>query len=651
MATFRFASSRVGVFLSRVFGPTRLVLFSIFVVVFLLCMVFIWTTRGAMANFSFLRQNGGAEGMIGAEKTLVDLSPWQTAQALAPLAVSAEETEFARDAERLADHEVDQAFAAALRQANLRAEHRTLTGDALALSQKMSQLSQAVHDDQTQVNNLTAASANSHGNGNKGQQVTTGNDGAGNDDLDLAKEQLGLDSDELNEAQLELDRATGDQRPQLEAELTAHEAAMKKYDSQSNGLAEPAVISAKRHSTLAGRLQGWFSQRSRHQLILQAQQRARDDATALATVHTALEAKYDAASQNTAASSSKPSDKSSKTADLVHLQEERADKQVLSINENRIQTEQQLAVVYGKWASQVGLQHRIVMHLILQSLALVVFILICMLLADVLVRWLTASTARDHRQMRTLRSVFELAVQVAGWLRILPVVFGPPQQTATILGLATAGITIVMQDFILAFFGWFVLMGKNGIHVGDWVEINGVGGEVAEIGLFNTLLLETGTLADKGLPTGRQISLLNSFAIRGQYFNFSTSGQWMWDEIGVTMPETVNSLKMVESIQKAALEETQKDANVAAQEWKQSSQVESLSAFTAAPVVSLVPSANGTDVHVRYVTRASERFDVRNRLYRRIIDLMHEGTGAANAEPAQGQTQERDERQTPGQAA
>lgn len=651
MATFRFASSRVGVFLSRVFGPTRLVLFSIFVVVFLLCMVFIWTTRGAMANFSFLRQNGGAEGMIGAEKTLVDLSPWQTAQALAPLAVSAEETEFARDAERLADHEVDQAFAAALRQANLRAEHRTLTGDALALSQKMSQLSQAVHDDQTQVNNLTAASANSHGNGNKGQQVTTGNDGAGNDDLDLAKEQLGLDSDELNEAQLELDRATGDQRPQLEAELTAHEAAMKKYDSQSNGLAEPAVISAKRHSTLAGRLQGWFSQRSRHQLILQAQQRARDDATALATVHTALEAKYDAASQNTAASSSKPSDKSSKTADLVHLQEERAEKQVLSINENRIQTEQQLAVVYGKWASQVVLQHRIVMHLILQSLALVVFILICMLLADVLVRWLTASTARDHRQMRTLRSVFELAVQVAGWLLILLVVFGPPQQTATILGLATAGITIVMQDFILAFFGWFVLMGKNGIHVGDWVEINGVGGEVAEIGLFNTLLLETGTLADKGLPTGRQISLLNSFAIRGQYFNFSTSGQWMWDEIGVTMPETVNSLKMVESIQKAALEETQKDANVAAQEWKQSSQVESLSAFTAAPVVSLVPSANGTDVHVRYVTRASERFDVRNRLYRRIIDLMHEGTGAANAEPAQGQTQERDERQTPGQAA
>jgi small-conductance mechanosensitive channel len=636
MLTFRFASSKVGETLSRVFGHARLVLLSVFVVLLVLCMVFIWTTRGAMANFSFLRQNGSADGTIGVQKTLVDPSPWKTAQALAPLAVSAEETEFARDAERLAGHEVDQAFAAALRQANLQAEHRTLTGDALALSQKADQLRQAVQDDQTQVNSLSMAAAGSHGNTNAGEQSTNSND-----QLDLAKEQLGLDSDELNEAQMELDRAEGDQRPQLQAELTAHEAAMKKYESESNGPAELAVISAKRHSTLAGRLEGWFAQRSRQQLILQALEHAREETVALTAEHTALETKNNAANLPAA------NGPGSKSTNLARLQEARAEKQLLGIYEDRIQTEQQLAIVYGKWSSQVELQHRIVMHLIVQSLAMVVFILICMLLADVVVRWLTSSTARDHRQMRTLRSVFELAVQVVGWLLILLVIFGKPQQTATILGLATAGITIVMQDFILAFFGWFFLMGKNGIHVGDWVEINGVGGEVAEIGLLNTLLLETGTLADKGLPTGRQISFLNSFAIRGQYFNFSTSGQWMWDEIGVTMPETVDSLKMVERIQKAAVEETQKDSNVAAQEWKQTSQAESLSAFTAAPVVSVVPSASGTDVHVRYVTRASARFEVRNRLYRRVIDLMREATGAGSS----GAEDEKEARQVPGQAA
>jgi small-conductance mechanosensitive channel len=51
----------------------------------------------------------------------------------------------------------------------------------------------------------------------------------------------------------------------------------------------------------------------------------------------------------------------------------------------------------------------------------------------------------------------------------------------TILGLVTAGLTVVFQDFILAFCGWFVLMGPNGVRVKDWVEIDGVGGEVVQL--------------------------------------------------------------------------------------------------------------------------------------------------------------------------
>ena len=87
---------------------------------------------------------------------------------------------------------------------------------------------------------------------------------------------------------------------------------------------------------------------------------------------------------------------------------------------------------------------------------------------------------------------------------ILLVIFGTPRETPTILGLATAALTIALQDFIIAFLGWFVLIGKNGIHVGDWVEINGVGGEVTEVRLFTTTLLETGTLADKGSADGTE---------------------------------------------------------------------------------------------------------------------------------------------------
>jgi small-conductance mechanosensitive channel len=264
------------------------------------------------------------------------------------------------------------------------------------------------------------------------------------------------------------------------------------------------------------------------------------------------------------------------------------------------------------------------LHLILQSFALIVFVGICMVLCDALVRRLMDRPALDRRRSQTLKSILELFIQVVGVLIILLIIFGTPRETPTILGLATAALTIALQDFIIAFLGWFVLIGKNGIHVGDWVEIDGVGGEVTDVRLFTTTLMETGTLADRGLPTGRRITFMNGFAIRGKYFNFSTSGQWMWDEISLSLPASKNVHDLLDRIQKAVVAETEKSADLAEQEWKRGAHGGSLSNFSATAVENLRPSASGIDVLVRYVTRASERFEVRNRLYQKLIEILRD---------------------------
>jgi small-conductance mechanosensitive channel len=583
------------------------------VALLVLCLVFSWTTRDSMAHLSFFSGRGNIRSLANSKKTLVDLRPWQTAEALAPLAVTAEETEYAHGAERLADHEVDQAFAAALRVASAQALHRNLTGEALALSQKVEQLQQLIKEDQALVDRLSSASGLQAKPAKDAAQPT-----ASANDLEVAKAQLGLDTDQLADVQMELNRASGDDRAQIQNELAAHEALMSKYDGEARSRGELAILSARRHGTLTGRLKGWKSQLDRYALIQQAMQQAQADVATLTAEHQTLEAKANA---STAALGSNTQDLASRLASITERAEQR---QLLTICNDRIQTQQQLAAVYGKWSAQVLLQHRTLSHLILQSLELIVFILICIVLCDALVRWLTANPALDRRQMQTLRSVLRLGIQVVGGLLILLVIFGWPRQISTIVGLATAGLTIAMQDFILAFFGWFALIGKYGIRVGDWVEINGVGGEVTEIGLMSTTLLETGDLADRGHPTGRRITFLNSFAIRGKYFNFSTAGQWMWDEITVSIPASGDSQEMVERIRKAVEKETEKSAAVAEHEWKRGARGDGLSRFSANPVVSLRPSSTGIDILVRYVTRASERFLVRNRLYQRVIDLLQQ---------------------------
>ena len=148
----------------------------------------------------------------------------------------------------------------------------------------------------------------------------------------------------------------------------------------------------------------------------------------------------------------------------------------------------------------------------------------------------------DRRQVETLRTATRVTLQIVGVLLVLLVIFGPPTQLGTFLGLAGAGLTVALKDFIVAFFGWFVLMGKNGIRLGDWVEINGVTGEVVELGMFHTVLLETGNWTDSGHPTGRRVTFTNSFAVEGHYFNFSTSGQWLWDELQISGSWTASGL-------------------------------------------------------------------------------------------------------------
>ena len=106
-------------------------------------------TRGVMTYLPFLQARKGSWTGAYVPHGVVDQRPWQTAATLAALAQSAEEKEFAREAERLADHEVDQAFSQSLRQASL--ERPNLSGKALALQQRVTELQETIKNDRARI--------------------------------------------------------------------------------------------------------------------------------------------------------------------------------------------------------------------------------------------------------------------------------------------------------------------------------------------------------------------------------------------------------------------------------------------------------------------------------------------------------------------
>ncbi len=530
---------------------------------------------------------------------LVDQSPLRIARQLAPLAAVPQERQYAQDALHFADSEVDQAFASALRSATQHAP--ALTGQALKISQRLNALNDRIKAEQAQV------AARQHG------------PGAADDDpqLQLAQAQLALDSDEADELHQTLIRLGGDRHALIQQALDEHEAVHKEETgavvSQTEALESPAAL-----TSLIGKFTALSSLRSRRQQLVLARNQVQALAAQLLQQRNALSSDTE---QANASGGNSTADATSATARLRALASNR---QAITQYERRIHDLQALADTYGKWETLVRAQERTITRRILRVFAFIVLIVVVTILAGRLLhRLLTSRTLLDRRRQQTLQFVLSFSVQLIGALLILIVIFGTPRQTPTVIGLTTAGLTVVLKDFIVAFFGWFILMGRNGVRVGDWVEINGVGGEVVEVGLLRTTLLETGNWSESGRPTGRRVAFMNSYAIEDHYFNFSTAGQWLWEEIHIALPSGKDPYALRDAIRGAVEEITRQDIDLATREWRRLSQLHgSLSTLSAQPTVEL-RAAGGLEVVIRYITRAQDRFEMRSRLNQQLLAILH----------------------------
>jgi small-conductance mechanosensitive channel len=574
--------------------------------------------------------SGTAVPTGSAAATPVDQTPLLTAQALASMPTSAVELPFARQALQLGDQEMDLAFALAVLDAT---QHPpALTAKAKEIQARLQKSEDALAADQARVAQLTAAEAKASGaqkNKLDGQ-------------LKLAQAQLELDQDEVDDAKEELIRAGGGLQDRIQAMSQEHEAASKASDAIKVAVSAPV----EPHG-LIQRFQQWSELHRKQLQLWRAKQEALSAAAVLALKDNSLERQLGAqatGAQNDTSTepgvaapppsapvaggkrdtpSSAPSaltGESSATL-LETTQRRAADRKTLATLAKRIDNETLLANTYGQWIGVVAAEQRSLVNGALRGVLVILAIIIIAVLIDYAIGAIIRKTSMDRRQVATLRTVTRVTLQIVVVLLILLVTFGRPTQLGTFLGLAGAGLTVALKDFIIAFFGWFVLMGKNGVRLGDWVEINGVTGEVVELGMFHTVLLETGNWTDSGHPTGRRVTFTNGFAVEGHYFNFSTSGQWLWDELQIVLPAGQNPYPVVEAIQKIVLEATSEGARQAEQEWKSAAKSRDMK-VSAAPAINVKPIVGGVEISVRYVTRANERSLLRAKLNHAAVDLL-----------------------------
>lgn len=210
---------------------------------------------------------------------------------------------------------------------------------------------------------------------------------------------------------------------------------------------------------------------------------------------------------------------------------------------------------------------------------------------------------------------------------------------ATFAGLLTAGVAVALQNVILSVVGYFLLIGKYGIRVGDRVQIAGVTGEVVEIGLVRLHLLEWEGSGSDAHPTERVVAFPNSvvFQPTGGVFKQIPGTNYVWHEITLTLaPES--DFRAVEERLLSAVESVYSEYRERIEgQRKQVEKTIGTAAATLKPESRLRLTKAGLEVVIRYPLELERASAIDDRITREVLDAIQQppalklvGTGAPN---------------------
>lgn len=213
---------------------------------------------------------------------------------------------------------------------------------------------------------------------------------------------------------------------------------------------------------------------------------------------------------------------------------------------------------------------------------------------------------------------------------------------ATFAGLITAGIAVALQNVILAIAGYFFLIGKYGVRVGDRIQISGVTGDVIDIGLIRLHLMEVGGTETDRQPTGRIVVFSNSvvFQPTASFFKQIPGTSFLWHEVSLTLaPESDYGLaekRVLGAVEKVFADYRERIE----QQYREMERALNIPATVPKPRSRLRLTQTGLEVVIRYPVELDSATEIDDRITRELLKSLEQpprlrlvGSGTPNIQP------------------
>ena len=194
-------------------------------------------------------------------------------------------------------------------------------------------------------------------------------------------------------------------------------------------------------------------------------------------------------------------------------------------------------------------------------------------------------------------------------------------------GVAGAGIAFALQEVIASFAGWLAIMFGGFYKSGDRVQLGGIKGDVMDIGVLRTTVMETGQWVDGDLYNGRIVLIANSFVFKEPVFNYSGEFPFLWDEIKIPIKYNSNYDKARRILEEVGKEVAGDLTEQSRKEWIALQHKYRLEDAQTEPMVSLVTNDNWVEFTLRYVVGYKKRRATKTELFTKILTRIEASNG------------------------
>jgi len=260
----------------------------------------------------------------------------------------------------------------------------------------------------------------------------------------------------------------------------------------------------------------------------------------------------------------------------------------------------------------------------------IVAIVIGIIIINLVIRFLQrlASSNIKSKEVRYgLRRSLTFFGYLAAVLLIIGIFSNQLSNITVALGVAGAGIAFALQEVVVSVAGWIALSFGQFYTIGDRVQLGGIKGDVIDIGILRTTIMEIGEWVKGDQYNGRIVRIANSFVFKEPVYNYSADFPFVWDEITVPVKYGSDHNLARQIISTVANDTVGEYVEFAQEHWTEMKRKYAVENAIVEPMIFLIANDNWMEFTLRYVVDFGKRRSIKDLLFTRILDAIAQTNG------------------------